>query len=430
MKSSKTIKESKKPDSNLTLDTIDHKYTSYNCPLCTSLPEILCFNQGVGTVKLKCKKHGENTLEIEDYMEKMSEWESTSELNLKNKCSKHGEAYENFCETCQENICNNCKSEHDKHHVYHIASLNPDDKEILYIRNLMEVLFQQKMELMKKIKNLENKITFYDTLLYAYKSNSPNYYLNINLKHLIYGENLNVEEIKNTEFANKEEKKEIYKDFIKNNFLEATKGLNQLNFVNANKGNQLVDQLFKDLKDIENLSIFNILKAGGKIQDRKEVIELKNVKYMNFRGNNLSSTSFLNENSFPNLEILSLSENEIISIDNFKKVSFPELKELYLAKNRIENIDVLSEIKTPKLRILWLANNKISSIDVFNKVNFQLLLKLCLSYNNISDISVFSSKKVKFPQLYELYLNDNPFEMKSASKIIEELFLKIKQFYY
>jgi Leucine-rich repeat (LRR) protein len=427
MKSCKTIKETKKPDSNLTLDTISHKYISYNCPFCASLPEILCFNQGVGTVKLKCKKHGENTLEIEDYMEKMSKWESTSELNTKNKCSKHGEAYENFCETCQENICNNCMSEHDKHHVYYIGSLSPDDKEILYIRNLMEVLFQQKMELVKKIKNLENKINFYDTLIYAYKSNSPNYYLNINLKHLIYGENLTVEEIKNTEFAHKEKKEEIYKDFIKNNFIEATKGLNQLNFVNAKKGNQLVDQLFRD---IENLAIFPILKTSGKIQGPKEIIELKNVKYMNFRGNNLSSTNFLNGNKFPNLEILSLSENEIISIDNFKKVSFPELKELYLAKNRIENIDVLSEIKAPKLRILWLANNKISSIDVFNKVNFQLLLKLCLSYNNISDISVFSNKKVKFPQLYELYLNDNPFEMKSASKIIEELFLKIKQFYY
>ena len=427
MKSCKTIVETKKPESNLTLDTISHKYISYNCPFCASLPEILCFNQGVGTVKLKCKKHGENTLEIEDYMEKMSKWESTSELNTRNKCSKHSEAYENFCETCQENICNNCMSQHDKHHVYYIGSLSPDDKEILYIRNLMEVLFQQKMELVKKIKNLENKINFYDTLIYAYKSNSPNYYLNINLKHLIYGENLTVEEIKNTEFAHKEKKEEIYKDFIKNNFIEATKGLNQLNFVNAKKGNQLVDQLFRD---IENLAIFPILKTSGKIQGPKEIIELKNVKYMNFRGNNLSSTNFLNGNKFPNLEILSLSENEIISIDNFKKVSFPELKELYLAKNRIENIDVLSEIKAPKLRILWLANNKISSIDVFNKVNFQLLLKLCLSYNNISDISVFSSKKVKFPQLYELYLNDNPFEMKSASKIIEELFLKIKQFYY
>ena len=427
MKSSKTLKETKKQDSSYTLDTITHKYNSYNCPLCTSLPEILCFNQGVGTVKLICKNHGENTLEIEDYIEKMSKWESTSELNTRNKCSVHGEPYVFFCETCQLNICNKCKSEHNKHNIYQIGSLNPDDKEILYIKNLMEVLFQQKMELVQKIKSLENKITFYDTLIYAYKSNTPNYYLNINLKHLIYGENLNIEEIKNTEFIVEEEKKEIYKDFIKNNFIKATKGLNQLNFVDKQLGNNLIDQIFKD---IENLSIYKILKIGGQIQDTKEVIELKNVKYMNFRGNKISSINFLNGKNFPNLEILSLNENEIISIDIFKKVSFPELKELYLSKNKIESIDVLSEMKTPKLRILWLANNNISSVYIFNKVNFPQLLKLCLSYNNISDISVFSKKQSKFPQLYELYLNDNPFELKSSSQIIEELFLKIKQFYY
>ena len=431
MERSKTKIEGKKRDSNYTIETVFHKFESYNCPFCTNLPEILCYNQGIGTVKLICKEHGENTLEIEDYLEKMSKYQSISELNTRNKCKNNGhcENYKHFCETCKENICDKCKSEHEKkkHNIYLISSLNPDNKEILYIRNLMDVLLQQKMELMQKIKTLENKITFYDTMIYAYKSKAPNYYLNINLKHLIYGENLNIEEIRNPAFKNEEEKTEIYKDFIKNNFIEATKGLNQLNLVNKKMGYNQLEQIFKD---IENTSIFKILQQSGKIKDGKEVIELKNIKYMNLRGNNISSITFLSGKNLPSLEILSLNENEIISIDILKKVSFPKLKELYLSKNKIESIDALSEFKTPKLRILWLANNKISSIDVFEKVNFPLLLKLCLSYNEISDISVFSKKKAKLPQLYELYLNDNPFKIKNASKIIEELFLKIKQFYY
>ena len=118
------------------------------------------------------------------------------------------------------------------------------------------------------------------------------------------------------------------------------------------------------------------------------------------------------------------------SLNNFKKVSFPLLKELYLSNNKIDNIDALADLKIPQLRILWLANNNIVSIDILEKVKFPQLLKLSLSKNNIKDINVFTKNKAKFPQLYELYLNDNEFEMRDFSKILDNLFLRIKQFYY
>ena len=87
-------------------------------------------------------------------------------------------------------------------------------------------------------------------------------------------------------------------------------------------------------------------------------------------------------------------------------------------------------MKTPKLRMLWLSKNNITSIEVLAKVQFPELLKLNLGKNKISDIKVFTQHKAKFPQLYELYLNDNQFELKDFNKIIELLFLKVKQFYY
>ena len=428
MRASKTIMNAKKRYS-FSLDNLSHKFQSYCCPFCTSLPEILCYNQGSGTVKLLCKKHGENTLEVEDYMEKMSQFESTSEIKLKNKCNTHNEPYAYYCQICKINICKKCKAlkDHDNHPTYEITSLNPDKKEILYIRNLMDVLFQKKDELVRKIKSLDDKITFYDTLINTYESQAPNYFLNINVKHLIYGEELNFEEIKNSEFIIEQSKKEVYDDFIKNNFLKATKGANQINLVDKKMGNDLLEKLFKG---VEDTSIFKILKFNKQIESSKEIVELKNIKYMNLRGNNLSSLSFLNGKDFPFLEILSLNDNDIRSINILKCVKFPQLKELYLSKNKIDNIDVLAELNIPKLRILWLANNNIISIDVLEKVNLPQLLKLCLSHNNIIYINVFLNKKLKFPQLYELYLNDNLFELENCSKIIEYLFIKIKQFYY
>jgi len=36
---------------------------------------------------------------------------------------------------------------------------------------------------MKKIKNLDDKITFYDTLITSLEKQRPNYLLNINIKH-------------------------------------------------------------------------------------------------------------------------------------------------------------------------------------------------------------------------------------------------------
>ena len=55
-------------------------------------------------------------------------------------------------------------------------------------------------------------------------------------------------------------------------------------------------------------------------------------------------------------------------------------------------------------------------------------MKLGLNKNKIKDINIL--KKVKFPQLFELYLNDNEFEVDDFYELIEKLSSKIKEFYY
>ena len=425
MKSCKTMIESNNNSIKYKRDNFYHKYESYTCPFCSALPEILNYNEEKNTIKLKCKRHGENILKIEEYIEKMSNWKGAPEIKYKNKCNIHNEQYAYYCKNCEENICSKCMKEikkHEKHIKFEINRLRPDDTEVTSIKEKIDVCLQKKNELLKNIKKLDIIITFFDAIIYSFEKQSPNYLLNINIKHLLHGENLNFNSIKNPEFIEIQSKKEIFTDFIKNNFLKATEGLNKLDLMNKKTGDDLLENL---IGGIDNFTIYKILRFSGKIQGPKELITLKNIKYINLRGNNISSLNFISGKRFPSLEILSLNDNEINSIDSLKTVYFPQLLELYLSKNKISNIDVLSQLNTKKLRILWLSDNNISSIDIFEKVTFPELVKLGLNKNKINNISVFEKNKAKFPQMYELYLNDNDFNKDILASYKLKYFIKL-----
>ena len=428
MNTSKTMVETtnQKRDSIYTQEKINHKFNSYCCPSCSALPEILNYSEGSGTIKLDCKTHGIMTLDLQEYLEKL---EKKGQRQFNNKCKTHNEKYVFYCRECKENLCEKCldDSTHKNHKnsIYEIKSLNPNNNELFLLNDRINSYLQKKDQLIKMIKNLDDKITFYDTLINSYEIQEPNYLLNINLKHLLYGEKLNFDEIKNINFKKEKSQTMNINDFIKTHFVEGTKGLNQLTLINKNIKNELMQEL---INNIDNNNIFNILKNNNLIKEPKDVISLKSIKMLNLRGNKITSLNFLAGKQFPNLKILSLNDNEIGSIDILKDISCPSLQELYLAKNKINDIRVLSQVKMKNLSILWLSDNSITSIDVFENVDFPQLLKLGLNKNKITDISVFSKKK--FPQLYELYLNDNEFEMNNFSKVIEILFIKIKKFYY
>ena len=413
-----------------TLENLFHKYDGYSCPYCTNLPEILNFNETNGEIKFKCKKHGENTLGIQEYLGNMQNI-TLSELKTKNKCHEHNnENFSNYCITCDKNICQKCLIAHEEHIKYKLENLRPNNNEILLIKNKLSTYLKEKTELMKKLKFLEDKINFIDVLINSFEKLKPNFYLNINIKHLLYGENINLDEIvkefkmKSGELAI-EIKKKAFEDFIKDNFLEATKGMDKLFLKDKDLGNSLINDI---IKGIENSTIFKILKFGKKIQNPNEIISIKNIKFLNLRGNKISNIDFLLNKDFGSLEILSLNNNEIESIDIFKEVNFPLLRELYLSKNKISSIDSLSELKSKKLQILWLSENNITSIEPLEKMKFPQLRKLGLNKNKINNINIF--KKVKFPQLFELYINDNEFNLDEFYEVIENLSLKVREFYY
>lgn len=402
---------------------IELKFNSYCCPECPKLPEILSYNKDKDELKLKCKTHGEINISLHEYLEKMANFEKGSEIKKNNKCIKHNEQFMYYCKDCDLNICEQCLDlpEHESHVKYEIKSTIPDDKrELIKLNNDIKSEIEEKRRLNNKLTEIEDKITFYNTLINAYKSNSPNFLLNINIKHIIYGEKLDIEQIKNTE-------KIKFDDFVNENFLKATEGLNQINLVNKKAGSNILEELFKG---IEDNTIFQILKVSNKIQDQSEIISFQNIKYLNLRGNNISDLNFLINKEFPALEILSLNDNSLSNISDLKSISFTKLKELYLSKNKISRIEILSELDLPELNILWLSDNNIANIDILEKVNFTKLLKLNLSKNKIKDISVLARKRAKFPQLFELYLNDNEFDTTKFSEIMNYLFKRVNQFYY
>jgi Leucine-rich repeat (LRR) protein len=422
MQYSKTIIEKNIPEEEPE-DQTEHKFRSYCCPSCSNLPEILYYNKLTDEIKIKCKTHGENTLRLREYLEQMANFVNTSEIKKSNKCTNHNENFMYYCKDCDLNLCERCLElpEHENHVKYEIKSTIPDDKrELLLLNNEIKSNLDEKRRLKDRLRALEDKITFYDALINAYKSNSPNFLLNINIKHILYGENLNIEQIKNTE-------KNKFDDFINENFMKATEGLNQISLVDKKAGNNLLELLFKG---IEDHTVFQILKLSNKIQDQSGIISLKNIKYLNLRGNDISDLNFLLNKEFPSLEIFSLNNNALSNIEDLKSISFPKLKELYLSKNKINDIDILGELELPELNILWLSDNNIINIDVLENVKFPKLLKLNLSKNKIKDISVLAHKKAKFPQLYELYLNDNEFDTNKFSEIMNYLFNKLNQFYY
>lgn len=422
------------------VNKISHKYSSYCCPFCSLLPEIIKFNEANNSLKFKCEKHGEKTMDIREYLERMSKYEYLIDFKSINKCKAHKENFTIYCKTCNVSLCPKCEKEnnHNEHTKFKIESIHPNNNEILLIKNKINLYLQEKTALTEKIKILEDKITFYDTLINTFETQKENYLLNMNIKHLIYGEKVNITEIvndfdKNANQSNGSVKQEKFEDFIKKNFLNATKVKGQLNLLNKKLNDDILTNLITEM-DNESY-IFRILRLDKQLDKAAttkdaNLLSLKDINVLNLRGNKITDLKFLSGKTFPVLQILSLNDNEINSIEFLNKVNSPQIKELYLAKNQIKDINVLSDVKFKKLQILWLGNNCIENIDVLEKVCFPQLQKLGLSKNNIKDISVFN--KVKFPQLFEMYINDNDFDKEESEvgEIIEKLNEKIKEFYY
>ena len=416
-------------DNNIIMD-IPYKLNNYCCPLCSEIPEILNFNENNNNILLKCRNHGKKIINIHDYLKSINKILSSSKINDENNCTKHGLPFSIFCKTCEINLCYKCNKEN-KEHFNHIKYKNediyPNSNEIALIMNKINIYINEKNKLLKKLENLNDKIIFYDTIINAIQNGSENFYKNINVKHVIYGEDINLTKVYKDKPIQKVKKKINLDDIINKNFIDLIKNKNELNLLYKKTEDDFLFSLF-------NNNLFDIIKQNGNII--KEDISfinkniLENLNIINLKGNKIESINFLSKKNFYNLELLNLNDNEIKNIEPLKEMNAPLIKQLYLSKNNINSIKPLEYIKMNNLQILWLSDNNINSIDTFKKCNLQKLEKLGINKNKINNIQVF--KYAKFPLLIELYINDNDinFELSENKEIAELLENKIEDFFY
>ena len=174
------------------------KFDNYCCPFCLEIPEIIKFDEIDNNISFKCSNHGPNIINIHLYLEMISKLLASPKNENKNICNKHNKINKIYCKTCEMNLCINCLNENKKHlnHLkFKIADIYPNANEVTFISNKINIFLNEKEKLIKKLENLNNKIIFYSTILNGIEKDSTNYFKNINVKHLIYGEDINIKKI-------------------------------------------------------------------------------------------------------------------------------------------------------------------------------------------------------------------------------------------
>ena len=424
-------------DNNISLYELEKKllltkphYNSYCCPSCSNIPEILYLNEIDNNILLRCPTHGKKIINIHNYLELMSKILDTSQIINKNICSIHNNPFTIYCKTCEMSLCIKCSEDktHFNHKKYKNEDIYPDSIEIKYLMNKINIYLDEKKNLLQKLENLNDKIIFYETIIDSINNEKTNYYKNINIKHILYGEKVEITKVYNDNIISLPKFQKLKLDNIINDkMIDIIKNKNEFNLLNKKTGDEFIFSVF-------NFPLIDFIKEN-KIKIKQDInflnkINMNNIKSINLRGNKIESLKFLSNQNFGNLELLSLSDNDIKDIEPLKLMNAPLIKQLFLSKNKINSIKPFEEIKMKNLQILWLSDNNIISIEPFKNSNLLKLEKLGLNKNKINNIEVF--KYIKFPLLMELYINDNNIDLESSinREIIEKLENKIDEFYY
>ena len=402
---------------------------NYCCPYCPKIPEILNFNEVDDNISFICTEHGEKTMDIHEYLELMPKKLDSAKIIEEKKCNEHNDTFTLYCKNCEKNLCNKCIQDesHLKHKKYRIEDICPKNCEITLMKNKLNIFIEEKNKLLKKLEKISDKIKFYDIMIKSIEAGTTNFLKNINVKHVIYGEDFDLKEAEqDNNYVSQTRFNKLKLDKIINDkMLDLLNEKKQLNILNSEE-----DFLFS----IFNNSLKDIIKENNiKLNTDISFLEsynFENLQVINLKGNKIKSLNFLSKRKFNNLEFLGLNDNDIISIDPLIQLEAPLIKELYLSKNKIDSINAFKQIKMNNLQILWLSSNNIISIDPFKESNIKKLERLGLNKNKITDISVF--KYAKFPLLMELYINDNNIDFNSDinKQIIDKLKKKIEDFYY
>ena len=289
---------------NAFLNFKDFKFNFYGCKNNHNKKNITLFeyekNQKLDTDKLKCSQCNKNKIKINEFYIcntcnnnickecKLNHDINHIIINYKDKnyiCKKHNKVYKKFCKTCKEDICILCNNEHNNHDIFDLGDILLNKNELFYSANKLEKLlkrFQFKVKMIKLILDkMEDMISNY---YYIYLINIINYDMNKkNYSQLI---NLNY-------FYNKNEI--LIKDLAKIIEDDKVYEFSKENFYNE-YGEKYVGETDKCLKNGKGLLYYN---------DENEIIEryegdFKNNKkegygFIFWKNGNMCEGSFKND---------------------------------------------------------------------------------------------------------------------------------------
>lgn len=392
----------------------------YTCDECPLIPKIINFNSNTRTILIKCEKHGQKTLDINNYVSNSLNYNTNNwkchdcdkiqrnekekfrycqcknifcktcyeihsrnenhECNIESnvfytRCKKNESHFNNinqgFCFDCNEHYCKSCEEEHTHH----------SNKKELNEMTMETKNIERIMELNRKYRGLisyyESLIRLNNLVIYSFQNYKNNYYNLNNISTILN----NVDRDKQIESSSSIESRVIV----------------------SSESNVTPEQYMKKFTE-------------EKLDEETIKIEIDNKL---FNDNDLRIFSQI---SLDNLKMLVLENNSIYDIKCLQNCKFENLIILNLNNNAITDISHLENVKfNKKLQALFLKNNNIKDISVFGKKVFESLREIDLRDNNIEDISVFASWKENLKDLQCLYLTNNKYNKEKCKETIKEM---------
>ena len=196
---------------NTFLNIKNFKFNFYGCKKNHNKKNITLFKYGesqkLDTDKLKCSQCNMNKIKMNEFYicntcnnNLCKECKLIHDINHiiikyedKNYiCRKHNKVYIKYCKNCKEDICISCENEHNNHKIFDLGEILLNKNELFYSANKLEKLikrFNFKVEMIKLILDKMKKIMikYYDIYLINiinYDINKKNYSQLKNLNYL------------------------------------------------------------------------------------------------------------------------------------------------------------------------------------------------------------------------------------------------------
>ena len=152
----------------------------------------------------------------------------------------------------------------------------------------------------------------------------------------------------------------------------------------------------KYIEEVKNVSILHLENNG--IADIKPLDAMQKLVYLNLANNKVKGMNiFTNEESFPNLKWLSVSNNKLTEIPALK---CPKLEYLDMGQNKMEKINE-GWSGHPNLRILILFDNKYKNFAAIK--NLPRLEELYMGSNALTSFGGYEG----LPSLKRMHLRRN-----------------------